>query len=1101
MRLLTTLCAAVLALTITSGQLRGQATEGSILGTVTDSSSAVIAGATVKITSVETGTERVQSTTAEGEFVVTNLSLGSYVVRVEAKGFKSVVHPPVTITVKARIRVDSTLEIGEVTQTVQVTGETPLLKSDTPEVGGVVSREELESYPVFGRNFMELAALVPGTTPGAAVSRQRDFSGAAVTVAGASAEANNFIVDGISNNMEFSGATAVVPALDAMQEFAVQTSQYSAEFGRSGGGVINVAMKSGTNQIHGFAYDYFRNEKLNARPYDFTGVNPPKQPVRRNQFGVGGGGPIKKNRSFLFTNYEGTRNPSNSYSQRTVPTAAERSGNFSASGFVAYDPAALAPDPAAPATQVRQPFPNNAIPSTRFDPIGVKILSYFPDPNYRDPNPGVRTNYLVSEQNKDDLDSFTIKTDNNLSSRDILMGRISQQRGGRLRSSWMPEKLVGGIGKLDATNTGITYTRILRPAMVNETRLGYNYLRFGNEMTNHTDVLGSFKIPGYNEPPYVTGIPDIALRNFTSTTAVRPIASVPNPFLLVEHTWQFMDNVSMQKGKHALKAGAEYGRVANNRFQGRSGGGSLSFQGYYTTRGLGQTLPTLQSGVPDALLGMAYSFSTQYAFDAIRIRSVRFSSFLQDEWRLTRRLTLSLGLRYDFYGPYSEAQGRIGNFDLSTGTRIVPEQSRQAVIRTLGLPNGDLPAGWRYDKLENVMPHKNWRNFAPRFGFAYAAHRRLVIRGGYGIFYGVTVSNNANNAGTEGGPFFFDFGLASDLVRPILVKEGFPSGGLTSLLSARTFSAYYGPLDRKDPYTHKYSLNLQTLPFRQLAVEVGYTGQRALAFATLVAGNVPLPGPGTVQDRRPFPNVGGYWMYLPIADSNYNALEITFRQKRWHGLSVHGAFTFSKVLGYTQGTDGQSATDHINNPYDYRYDYGVLNFDMRKRLVIGWTYDVPKVKQLGLVGRHILNRWQLSGINNWYAGFPYSVGVTGPTLNNGSGTNRANKIREAEIPVSERTVNRWFDTTAFTLPPNYVWGAQGKNTMRGPGVLSIEFAMQKSIPVAEGKLITIRMEAQNFLNTVQYGMPSATAGSTSIGTIRSLSQGPRNIQLAGRFTF
>jgi len=1083
------------------GKLHAQATEGSILGVVKDASGALVPGATVHVTGVDTGTERSQQTNADGEFVVTNLSLGAYRVRVEAKGFKTQVHPPVTITVKARIRVDSKLEIGDMSQTVQVVEQTPLLKTETPEVGGVIGREELENLPVFGRNFMELAALVPGTTPGASVSRQRDFSGGAITVAGASAEANNFIVDGVSNNMEFSGATAVVPALDAMQEFAIQTSQYSAEFGRSGGGVINIAIKSGTNQLHGFGYDYLRNDKLDARPYDFTRTNPAKQPVRRNQFGAGAGGALIKNRAFLFGNYEGTRFPSNALTTNTVPTAAEKQGNFASSGFVVYDPAALHADPASPSVSVRDPFPGNIIPATRFDAIGSKLVGYYPAPNFKDPNPGIRSNYMVSQQNNDNLDSFTVKSDDNLTARDILMGRISQQRGGRLRGGWLPENLVGGIGKLDATNTGITYTRIVRPTIVNEVRIGYNYLRFGNDMANHTPVLDSFHIPGYNIPSFVSGLPDFQIRNFTGTTAIRPIASVPNPFLLVEHTWQFMDNMSIQKGHHAIKIGAEYGRVANNRFQGRSGGGTVNFTGNYTTRGLGQSLEALHSGVPDALLGQAYAFTTQYAFDAIRIRSVRFSSFVQDEWRVKPKLTLSLGLRYDFFGPYQEEQNRLGNYDLSTGTRIIPEEVRPMIERTLGLPGGALPAGWRYDKLDNVIPHKNWLNFAPRVGFAYSASKRLVIRGGYGIFYGVTVSNNANNAGTEGGPFFFDFALAPDLNRPLVVKDGFPSGGVPALLSARTFAAYYTPLDKKDPYTQKYSLNLQTLPFRNLALEVGYTGQRALAFATLVPGNTPLPGVGVVQDRRPYPNTGAFWMYLPVSDSNYNALEVTFRQRPWHGLSVHGAFTFSKALGYSQGTDGQSATDHINNAYDYRYDYGVLNYDMRKRLVIGWTYQAPKVKHLGFVGSRILDRWQFSGINSWYAGFPFSVGTTGTSLNNGTGTNRANKLRDAEIPVDQRSADRWFDTTAFTVPPNYVWGAQGKNSMRGPALLNIDFAAQKSIAVAEGKSLTLRMEAQNSMNTVQYGLPAATAGSTNIGTIRGLAAGPRNIQLVGRFTF
>jgi len=1083
-----------------SAALFGQATEGSILGLVTDESGAVIPGATVQVTSVETGARRVVSTSESGEFVVTNLSLGSYIVRVEAKGFKAVAHPPVTISVKARIRVDSRLQLGDISQTVEVSGQAPLIKTDTPEVGGVITQRTLQDVPVFGRNFLALAALVPGTTSGASVSRQRDFSGAAVTVAGASAEANNFIIDGISNNMEFSGATAVMPAMDAIQEFAIQTSQYSAEFGRSGGGVVNVAIKSGTNQLHGFAYDYLRNDKLDARPYDFTHTGLAKSTVRRNQFGAGAGAPVIRNRSFVFGNYEGTRFPSNAWARATVPTVAEKQGDFSGSGFNIYDPTTAHTDPASPSTTIRDPFPNNQIPASRFSPITRKLLGLYPDPNFTDPNPSVRDNYLTNQRNSDNLNSFTVKSDNNLTSRDSLMGRISQQRGGRYRSSWMPNDWLAGNGSLDATNTGLTYTRVLLPTVVNEVRIGYNYLRFGNEMVNHTDVLGEFKIPGYNIQDYIAGINALSLRNYSSTSMVRPIASVPNPFILVEHTWQYMDNVSIQHGAHALKFGGEYSRVANNRFQGRQGGGAMSFDGTYTTRAVGQSLETLRNGVPDALLGAARSFTTQYAFDAVRIHSVRASGFAQDDWRVRPNLSLSFGLRYDFFGPFSEEQDRFNNFDMSTGERVLPESTR-GIIQGLGIPGGNLPAGWRYGKLSEVMPQKNWRNFAPRFGFAWSLDPRLVLRGGYGIFYGVTVSNNANNSGTEGSPFFFDFALASELTRSISLTDGFPTGGILPILSARTFSAYYSPIDRRDPYTQKYSLNLQVNLFSGAALELGYTGQRALAFPTLVPGNTPRPGPGTVQDRRPYPNVGSFYYYLPVSDSNYNGFETTFRLQRFHGLTVQSAFTFSKSMGYSQGTDGQSATDHINDPYNYRYDYGPLNYDFRKRWVTAFTYDIPAPRRLGRVGAYAFGNWQISSLTTLQGGFPFSVYVSGQVMNNGAGTNRANMARNGNLPVGERTVDRWFDTTAFTMPASYEWGAQGKNSLRGPGLANVDFALQKAFPVSEGKRFILRMESTNFFNRVQYGNPSATLGGTNFGVIRSLQSGARNIQLVGRFLF
>ena len=733
-------------LTLSPVPLRAQATEGTILGTVVDGSGATIVNAGVRVTNVLTGAERTTSTDESGEYVVTNLPLGRYSVSVEAPGFKRANHPPVEITVKARVRVNLTLEIGEVSQTVDVSASAPLIKTDTPEVGGVVSRQVLQEVPIFGRNFLAISALVPGTTNGPPASRQRDFSGASVTVAGASAEANNFIIDGISNNMEFSGAMGVVPAIDAIQEFAIQTSQYSAEFGRSGGGVINLAIKSGTNEIHGFAYDYLRNDKLDARPFDFTGTNPGKQPLRRNQFGAGAGGPIIKNKAFLFGNYEGIRFPSSAIATYAVPTAAEKRGDFSQSGFSIYDPSTARVDPANPARRIRDQFAGNVIPQTRFDPIAVRLLSFFPDPNFRDPNPAVRNNYLVKETSNDDLNSFNLKSDLNLNANNTMTARYSQQRGGRRRSSWMPNDLLGAEASLDATNTGLTYTHVFGPTLVNEARVGYNYLKFGNLMLQNDNILDEFNIPGIFNNPIANGYPTFSLRNYMNTPIIRPIASVPTPFVLVEHSWQWLDNISWQKKNHALKFGAEVGKINNNRFQGRSGNAQLSFDGTYTTPVVGQSLETLRNGVPDALLGLARAFTTQFALDAVRIRSTRFSAFAQDDWRLSNRLSVNLGLRYDFFGPYNEEQDRFTNFDFRTGQRIVPESTRAIAESILRLPGGNLPPGWRYGSLDEVVPKKNWLNFAPRFGFAYSINPRLVLRGGYGIFYGVTVSNNANNS-------------------------------------------------------------------------------------------------------------------------------------------------------------------------------------------------------------------------------------------------------------------------------------------------------------------------------------------------------------------
>ena len=286
-----------------------------------------------------------------------------------------------------------------------------------------------------------------------------------------------------------------------------------------------------------------------------------------------------------------------------------------------------------------------------------------------------------------------------------------------------------------------------------------------------------------------------------------------------------------------------------------------------------------------------------------------------------------------------------------------------------------------------------------------------------------------------------------------------------------------------------------------MGIEIGYSGQRALAFPTLVQGNAALPGAGTLQDRRPYPNVGSFWQFVPVSDSNYNGLEMSFRLREYHGLAIQSAFTFSKSLGYSQGTDSQSGTDHINNPYDFRWDYGPLSYDFRRRWVSSWIYRIPTPSRLPSYAKYVLGSWETSGMVTLEGGFPFSVYVSGQIMNNGAGSNRANVLRNPNLPVGERTIKRWFDTDAFSMPANYVWGNQGKGMLRGPGYAVVDFALQKSIPLAERKLLAFRMEATNFFNRVNLGLPSSSLGGSNFGVISSVQGTARNIQLALRLEF
>ena len=1074
----------------------GQATEGTILGTITDSSGAAAPGASVTITNAGTGVARTTTTDGGGDYVVTNLPLGVYLVAVEKPGFKKATHPPVEITVKARVRVDLPLVVGEAAQTVEVVGSATQLRTDSAEVSGIIARQTLEDLPILNRNFLAAAALVPGTTGGPRGDRRREMSGESLTIAGTGSDANNFVLDGISNNMEFNGTIGVVPAIDAIQEFAVQTSQYSAEFGRGAGGVVNVAVKSGTNRVHGFAYDYLRNDKLDARPYDFTGTGVAKQPLRRNQFGFGLGGPIRRNRLFLFGNLEGIRFPNNSLSQGVVPTKAEKTGDFSRSGFVIADPNTTVVDPANAARRIRTPFPGNAIAASRFNPITVRLLGFIPEPNYLDPDPRVRNNYLSKETNLDRSDSINLKTDYQIHPRTALTARYSTQLADRLRESWLPERLAGATAVLDGTNAGITLTQVLGPATVHEFRTGYNFTNYSQFLLYNNNVLDEFRIPGIASNPPANGFPTLAMRNFRSTGATRPIASSPVPLLKIERSFQFMDNWSRQRSGHALKLGAEFTRVRSERTQGTPGNATLNFDSSYTTPVVGQNLEALRTGLPDGLLGLASGFTTQYVLDMVRMRQSRFSWFAQDYWRVTRKLTVSLGLRHDLYTPYGELRDRVANFDLQTGERLLVAGTRPLVASVLGIPDGNLPASYRYTDRDRVMPRTSLTNLGPRAGFSYSLRDRLVLRGGYGIFYGLSVANFASNSGVVP-PFFTTLSLLGELTAPLPISSGFPSAGIVSTLSAPTLGVQYSPLDLRDPNTHKYSLNIQAAVTRRLFADIGYSGQRAGNVIVQVPRNSPTPGPGNIQTRRPFPLVGSCVCFEPLGKANYDALEMTIKLDRWKGLTAQTAFTFSKSLNYTDGSGGGPLTD----PYNPRYDYGRSGFDFRRRWVSAWSYQLPSGTGLPAVARAVVSRWSASGLVTLQGGFPFSVGVSGQVLNNGLSGNRADMLRNANLPVNERTRNRWFDTGAFAVPAIYLWGNQGKNTLSGPGLARFDFAMQKQIPVAEGKAVILRMETSNLFNRVNLDLPASTLGGLNFGAIRSLGDGPRNIQIVGRFAF
>lgn len=1068
----------------------GQATEGSILGTVRDASGAPVPDVAITVTNALTNVGRKSQTNESGEYVVTNLAVGSYSIRAEKVGFKMAMQPPVDLTVKARVRVDLALTVGDVTQTVEVSSALALLKTDSVELSTVVGQHELESLPSISRNFLSLSVLTPNTMRYARPSdRVGEFSGGEAVQVGSQGEgSNNFILDGISNNIELTGGMNAVPPIDAVQEFSIQTSGYSAEFGRASGGIVNVALKSGTNLFHGFGYDYLQNDIFNARPYDFTGTNPAKQPLRRNLFGGGLGGPVRRNRIFIFGNYEGLRQPQSAIEYITGPTALEKQGNFSQSGYTIYDPSTLHSD--AIGAQVRSAFPGNIIPANRINTAFAKLLAVFPDPNYKDPNPSVLSNFLAVDQNNDTRNSMNVKSDINLRPQDVLTARYSRQQLSKDRSGPLPGGWIGATADLNGTNAALLETHILSPSMVNEVRVGWNYVNDGNTNLNTTTFSDLNSIPG---AIIIPGYPTASIRNIQSTKPVRPLTTLPTPYYVWQNSLQYMDNVSWRKGRHALKFGAEFFHHRNDVGGGGSPGGlKTNFDGYQTTVATpGGKRPTNGTGVADELLGLADQFTTYYNLDKTRMRDSRFAAFIQDEWRVTSKLSVSAGLRYDYLPSWSWKDDHGINFDLATGNILVSGDTRSYIQNVVGLPNGNLPPNYQYVPADRVRPHSTSIDLSPRIGLAYSLRSNLILRTGYGIFYSPLEALEVNNTG--GAPFNFNVSLIGDTSTPIDVTKGFPSGSIYSAISSNAIApAYYQP-KYKDPYVQKYNVNLQYSPLKNTAIEVGYSGLQSIRESDTLRLNYPTPAPGDIQSRRPYPQWGeGFGVEFRGA-SRYNGLEVSVRQRVIHGFTIYSALTVEHTVGFNGSID----------PYNFAYGYGTLATDYGKQWVTSVIYDAPKLASWSLPARTILGGWQATSIVQLHGGFPFSVNSS-QTMNDDINSSRANLVLTngpPALPNGQRTINQWFNVNAFVTPPDYVWGNSGIDILRGPGFAEVEMSVQKTFSLSERIRATFRAEAENALNHVNLGQPSATVGSAGLGTIRSLNGDPRTMQMSLRLQF
>jgi hypothetical protein len=1061
----------VLFLTVVAAM--GQVDTGTITGTISDSQGARVGSATITFLEVATGVTTRTQTQSSGDFASPPLRPGDYKVTAEAQGFKTESRAGLTLRVQDRLRIDFTMSPGSVSENVEVNSELPEIQTETSSLGQVIMSRQITDLPLNGRDYTQLATLstgvvrtssgTNGNSGGSSTGGQNSF-----VANGTRGTLNNFLLDGIDNNSNDNGGLVLRTNVDAIQEFKLQTNGYSAEFGRSGGAVVNAIVKSGSNSFHGDVFEFFRNAALDARDY-FEDPTQKKASFKQNQFGGTLGGPVIRNKLFVFGDYQATRirNPLNWVSK--VPLPAERTGDFSAP----YEPIIVDPN-------TGLPFPGNVIPTNRIDPISQAFMKLYPNPNQavEAPNPpNVGNNFIISPNESDTIDQGDGRIDYVASEKDRVFLRYSQSGRTDLRPAPLPGLANGGdsstgIGYEDTQGASLGYTRTISTRSVNEIRIGFNHVHVRRGLPVGGTVLPApeLQVPGAPNDPRVNG-----LTLFSPGGGYRRVGD-PRfaPTLLGSQERQITDVFTLIRGGHTIKVGGEIRWSQFNISQEAAPRGQFIFNGDFSG-----------SPLADMLLGLPFTARISTVIGLHNRQHVP-SLFVQDDWKVTPHLTLNLGLRYDYFSPTTEKDNRQANFDYATGTIVVAGQGGASASLVKG------------DKA----------NFAPRVGFAWTptSSGNTVIRGAYGIFFsGQEIRTAAPLQLAYNLPFFYEPTFISDGVTPVItVSQGFPSLDPSQAIDPGVTS-----VDSRlhTPYYQTWNLAVQRSLPSAISLEIAYAGSKGTHLQGVVDPNQDrVPGPGDVQARRPFPQFGGFTAISNIAGSNYNSLQVKAEKRATHGLYFLSAFTYSKAINDLP--EICCAAPFAQNSYDLAAERGRADFDQTLRWVLSFDYEVPFGRQgsrfsSGVMDA-VLGGWHFGGIYTLASGFPFSPYINDDTSNTGTqGIPRPNQLRNGNLPRSQRSPNLWFDVNAFAAPSGFAFGNAGRNVLIGPGQNVFDWSLRKEFSVTETQRLEFRAEFFNAFNHPNFAQPDnfIDDGPGSAGVITSLAIPMRQIQFGLKYNF
>ena len=1039
--------------------IAAQQVDGRIHGSVLDSSGAVVGAAEVEVRRIETGVTRYATSGANGRYAVPALSPGSYSISVSAEGFRPVSNEPIQLSLGGEAEASFVLEVGPASDAITVSGESSALEASQAAIGNVIPNRFIVSLPLNGRNFLHLSLLVPGAAPAAVGSPGSERGRFAFQTNGARESANSFLYDGVYAIDPILNSFSFAPPVDAVREFRIQTSNSEAGLGRNSGGQIAVAIKQGSNEFHGTAYEFFRNDRFDARNF-FSRPTDPVPTLRRHQFGASLGGPVARNSTFFFANFEGLRETRAQTRTTNVPTLSERQGDFSSStgnapiNFLS-----------------QQPFPNARLPFA--NPIGQAVADLYPEPNQTAPG----QNFVAAPTGENSTNKSDIRLDRRVGAGGQLAGRYSFADSD-VHEPYAAQQFssVPGYGNLldqRGQNAMVSHTGVLGAQWINEARFGYN--RIGNRTLHENSGTSLNSTLGL--PDFATRELDLGLSFFQVTGYSSLGGEFNNPQVSTVNTWQFSDSLSYSRGGHLLQFGFEQRGIRQDGFRNVLARGSI----YFTDRAYTQNaLADLLFGLPSYTLG-ARSDGLQAA------RTGATSAFATGTLRVSRALTVTLGLRYENNQPA---------FDAEDAASIYDPSSRQIVrLGQGGIPRG----GFSRDN----------NNLAPRVSIALRppATDRLVVRAGWGVYY--NFSDLASGQGIYFNPPFFNALLFFPSQQaPLTINQPWPEGQAAPMPpSVTTYDQ-----NLRTSYAQQWNFTVQSELFQDTVLSIGYNGTRGTKLVGARDINQAPPSPAQ-PNYRPLPTFSDINLIASGFDSVYHSLQAQFQCRLQSGLT--GLFSYTWAKSIDNASNFFASAGDANYPQDSNNiaaERARSSFDVPHRFTGSFVYQLPfgPGKALGTdwtgAAARLLGGWQLNGIVSLQAGQPYSVALPGEFDNSNTGRSsygfgagdRPNVNSDPNLSSPDPQL--WFDPSAFSLPAYGSFGNAGRNIIGGPGLANVDFSVLKDIEIAEATTLQLRAEFFNMLNTPNFLNPNIFFGTPGFGRLLAARDG-REVQFGVKLIF